>query len=153
MEHAREYTISVLKDLLNICREEQMLFNTAKEKINDILIKQTFQTCVNEKAENIHKLESEIKRLGGTLEYTGNDFSSAINSSSYKKLDLEGDNIVGDCITTDSLALKKYSNAMKEDILWEVVPLVAKQYFDSKDLHDKILFLCGKMQQQNSINV
>lgn len=149
MEHAREYTISVLKDLLNLCREEHMLFNSAKEKIKDSSIKQTFLNCANEKAEIINKIESEIKRLGGSLEDLGEEFSIEQDLSVNKKLDSEQEKILYYCLEKDSITLNRYSVAMKEDIMWEVVPLIAKQYFDSKDLHDKILFTCNKKQQQN----
>ncbi len=152
MEHAKEFTISILKDLINVCREEHSLFNTATEKLNDNNLKQTFQNCAKQKAAYINTLEKEIRRLGGTLD--NDEVSKAWESISisYSKFGFEEEKILNECVTNDSIALNKYSDAMNEDILWEVIPLVAKQYFDSKNLHDKITYLCGRVQQQ-PINV
>jgi hypothetical protein len=45
------------------------------------------------------------------------------------------------CEKIDDIVLSKYSKAMNGDILWEVVPFVAKQYFASVNLHEKIIYL------------
>jgi hypothetical protein len=38
--------------------------------------------------------------------------------------------------------IDKYFYATRKNILWEVIPLVAKQYFGSKSLHDQIQDIC-----------
>ena len=40
----------------------------------------------------------------------------------------------------DDIVLSRYSKAMNGEILWEVVPLVAKQYFASVNLHCRIMY-------------
>ena len=151
MEHAREYTISVLKDLLNLCREEHTLFNSAKEKIEDNSIKQTFLKCANEKAGIINKIETEIIRLGGSIEDLEKEIIIEQDLPTDKKLNGEQEKFVHYCLEKDKITLNRYSTAMNEDIMWEVVPLIAKQYFDSKNLHDKILYNCVKNQRPNML--
>ena len=151
MERAREYTISVLKDLLNLCKEERSLFNSAIEKIEDNNIKENFFNCANEKSEFIFKIESEIKRLGGSIENAEEINAVAQNLPSNKKFNAEQDKIVHYCLEKDNSILSRYSTAMNEDIMWEVVPLIAKQYFDSKNLHDRIMLTYLNRQQKNLV--
>ncbi len=149
MEPAREYTITVLKELLNLCKEERSLFVSAIEKLEDNSVKQNFQNYIKEKTELICKTESEIKRLGGSLENLEGINSFNQNIPSDKKSNSEEDTIVHYCLEKDDSILDRYSFAMNEDIMWEVVPFIAKQYFDSKNLHERILFNCVIKRQQN----
>ncbi len=151
MERSREYTISVLKDLLSLCKEEKSLFNSAIEKIEDRKIKDNFINCANEKAEFICKIESEIKRLGGSLETLEETKSGEHFKPSNKIINAEQDSIVHYCLEKDNSILSRYSTAMNEDIMWEVVPLIAKQYFDSKNLHDRIMLTYLNRQQKNLV--
>ena len=145
MEYMREYTISVLNDLIDVCRDEYSLFNTAAKNIEDENLKPVFQKYICEKYEQIIKLESEVKRLGGTLRDTILNVQSpqqdAFNNTP---------TILRECIKKDYAVINRYSSAIKEDILWEVIPLVAKQYFGSKSMHDQIFSIYKKFNQQVS---
>ena len=140
MENAREVTLSILEDLINICKEENILFKTASDKITNPYLKNTLNNCADEKDRNIHSLETEIKRLGG--KFDGKDIQ--ISQKILEKFGSFNDDIeiLAQCEKIDDIVLSKYSKAMNGDILWEVVPFVAKQYFASVNLHEKIIYLC-----------
>jgi hypothetical protein len=61
MENVREVTLSILEDLINICKEENILFKTTSDKITNPYLKNTLNNCADEKDRNIHSLETEIK--------------------------------------------------------------------------------------------
>ncbi len=142
MEHMREYTISVLNDLIEVCRDEYLLFKTALRKIEDENLKQTFHKYTNEKNEQIIKLEAEVKRLGGALRIPS--FSAQTDKPELLK---NTPSILHECIKKDDAVIKRFSSAIKEDILWEVIPLVAKQYFGSKSMHDQISLIYKNFTQ------
>jgi uncharacterized protein (TIGR02284 family) len=138
MENAREATITILEDLINICKEENILFKTASIKITNPYLKKTLDNCAEEKDKNIHKLEREVERLGGNFNGKDLEISPQVlgNFDSYD-CDKE---ILTRCEMMDDIVLNKYSNALNGDILWEVIPLVAKQYFASVNLHCRIMY-------------
>ncbi len=141
MEYMRAYTISVLNDLIDVCQDEYTLFNKAAKKIEDDNLKQTFQKYASEKKLQIIKLESEVKRLGGCLRNKKKDpqFQHDLLNST--------PSILQECIKEDDAVLNKFSSAINEDILWEVVPLVAKQYFTSKSIHERIFDIYNNFGQ------
>lgn len=138
MENAREATLWVLEDLINSCKEELILFKTASDKVTDPYLRSTLDNCAEEKHRNIHKLETEIERLGGKFN-SGEELISkkAVEDLCSYSNDKE---ILSRCEELDDIVLSKYSKAMNGDILWEVVPLVAKQYFASVNLHCRIVY-------------
>ncbi len=146
MEDTREFTIAVLKDLIQSCIEEQSLFNRASKKISDPKLLLTISNNSKEKANYISKLEREIKRLGGSLSYQDN-MEKNFNNSNDTIADYDDDRILLECVNKDVMTLNMYSNAIKEEILWEVIPLVAKQYFESQSMHESLMRSFDKFQR------
>jgi uncharacterized protein (TIGR02284 family) len=138
MENAREFTLSILADLINICKKEHSLFKSASNKTTNPYLKSTLDNCADEKDKNIHKLENELERLGGKFESK----DTQVPPDGIEEPDSFNDDkeILTKCEIMDDIVLNKYSKAMNGDILWEVVPLVAKQYFASVNLHCKIMY-------------
>ncbi len=150
MEHMREYTIKILKDLIDACRDEYLLFNAASEKIQNDTLKETFKKYSQEKQEHFIKLECEVKRLGGDLNEPKNNYTVV-----YPILNIKAESdtkkLLRECVRKDAIAINMYSAAIKEDILWEVIPLVAKQYFGSKNIHDQIYNIFNKTTETQTV--
>jgi uncharacterized protein (TIGR02284 family) len=138
MEKAREATLSILGELINICKEEYALFKTASDKITNPYLRKTLDNCSEEKFSNIKKLAIEIQRLGGKSDGKDIEITQKVLEDFNS---FNGDKeILSHCEKIDNIVLNKYSNAMNEDILWEVIPVVAKQYFASVNLHCRIMY-------------
>ena len=138
MGNTREFTIDVLNELIQTCKEEQLLFNSASKRITDPKLIQTLKNYSKEKEKDINKLESEIKRLGGKLINLKSN-SNYVDNSGDIKAEYDNDRILLECVNQDVMTLNRYSSAIKEEILWEVIPLVAKQYFESQNMHEKLM--------------
>jgi uncharacterized protein (TIGR02284 family) len=139
MENTREITLSVLEDLIDTCTMEHVIFKTVSDKTKNPHLKSTLNNCADEKNKNILKLKAEIERLGGKLEEKGLQISQKVlEKLGTLKNDKE---IISQCEMIDDIVLTEYSKAMNDNILWEVIPLVAKQYFASINLHYKIIYL------------
>lgn len=139
MENARENTLSVLADLINICKEEYQLFKTASLNTTNPYLKSTLENCAEEKFRNMNKLMAEIERLGGKMDDDDVQMPAKVLEE-IRSVDNDSD-ILTKCEKIDDIVLSKYSKAMNGNILWEVIPLVAKQYFASVNLHDRIMYL------------
>ena len=145
MENTREFTISVLKDLIQNCMEEQSLFKKASKRITDPKLLLTIKNYLEEKAISINKLKREIKRLGGNLNNLEGEPDTSDNSKDITT-DYDDERILLECVNKDVMILDRYSNAIKEEILWEVIPLVAKQYFESQNMHENLMLSFGNYQ-------
>jgi uncharacterized protein (TIGR02284 family) len=137
MNDVQKYTIEVLQELIKTNKDEYQLFESASRKSKDSELKDLFTAYAVQKQESISKLENEVVRLGGSSEtdkITENStefYESSIFDKNWEKL-------IADCLMKDDLAINKYFYAIRKNIMWEVVPLIAKQYFGAKTIHDQI---------------
>lgn len=132
-----EKTLAVLNSLIRSCIQSEESYRKAAEKTDDENLKQVFIIQAYHKSEYVAKLKSEIKRLGGIvhkIEYdeNENDFLG------YRQLNSE---IINCCEEREALAEKNYELAMNEDILWEVIPIVSSQYFETQESLKQIQYL------------
>jgi uncharacterized protein (TIGR02284 family) len=142
MKDIKKYTIEVLQELIETNKDEYLLFESASRKSEDAELKSLFSAYSGKKGEYISNLEKEVIRLGGFCETNKYDSENSIefyNSSFFEK---NWDNLIADCLKKDDLTINKYFYAIRKNIMWEVVPLVAKQYFGSKSFHDQIKNIC-----------
>ncbi len=137
MEDIKKNTIAVLKDLLRICKDEQSLFQTAADKSTDLKLKHLLARYSDEKKEYALKLKNEIKRLGENPEFL-ETISESFSFVTQEEISRSQNELLQQCLNIDNNSIKRYSDAVNEDILWEVVPLVAKQYFGALNLHDQL---------------
>jgi len=151
----REYTIKILKDLIEACRDEYLLFNAAYQNIHNESLKETFNKYAQKKHEDMIKLECEVKRLGGDLNELKSN-NAILSQMLFIKDENDTKKLLRECVRKDTIAINLYSSAIKEDILWEVIPLVAKQYFGSKNIHDQIYNIFNKaieIQRQPHVQI
>ena len=133
MESIKENTIRGLKDIIKNCyHAEDILRNYALDSDN-ISLKKIFIYYADLNSSYIQKLQSEILRLGGCLE----DLSSEKIYFWEDKTDFLDklkicENSVNDAVNN----YKEFS--LREDILNEVVPVIAQQYFGEKEAQETI---------------
>lgn len=147
MKDITKFTINVLQDLITSCENDYLLLEIVSLKSEDKELKSLFSAYADETKMHKNKLVSELERLGGFAELNKNDSEIPIeffNSSEFKAIDIS---MIEECLKKDDLMLKKYFNALRKNIMWEVVPVIAQQYFGSKNLHDQIKNIC--MEKSN----
>ncbi|MGA7722056.1 MAG: PA2169 family four-helix-bundle protein [Ignavibacteriaceae bacterium] len=138
MDDVKKFTIKVLQDLIDTNKDEYILFESASQKSEDGELKLLFAAYSCKKEEYISGLEKEIKRLGGCSETNKNDAKNSIEFNDSLLNGKTRDNLISEFLKMGDMTINKYFYAIKENIMWEVVPLIAKQYFGSKSLHDQI---------------
>lgn len=138
MKNLRDYTVAVLQDLIKTNKDEYLLFEVASHKSEDAELKSLLVSYAGEIKECINKLETEVLRLGGCSDTNKND--SENSTGFYKPYSFEKNRggLISECLKKDDLNLSRYFYAIRKNIMWEVVPLVAGQYFGLKCLHDQI---------------
>lgn len=144
MKEIKDFTINVLHDLIKISKDEYFLLELASRKSGDTKLKFLFANYAVEKKEHIIKLEAEVQRLGGYSETNKDDLEISIEFYESSFFEENQNGIIAEFLKKDNLTILKYFDAIRKDIMWEVVPLVARQYFESKNLHDQIKNLCNE---------
>lgn len=142
MKDIINYTIAVLQDLIEINKDEYQLFESASHKSLDAELKSLLNAYAGEKEDYISKLENEVIRLGGCVGTNKNDPGSSNEFYESSLYDENWNRLIADCLKKDDLVINKYFYAIRKNIMWEVIPLIAKQYFGSKSFHDQIQNIC-----------
>ncbi len=142
MKDVEKFTIEVLQELIKSNKDEYLLFESASGKSEDTELKYLFAAYARKKKEYISNLEKEVIRLGGSSETNKNDSVNLIQFYKSSLFDISWDNLIADCLKKDDLTINKYFYAIRKNIMWEVVPLVAKQYLGLKSFHDQIKNIC-----------
>ncbi len=144
MNDVRHYTISVLQDLIKISKDEYFLLELASRKSDDTELKSLLDVYACEKKEHIIKLDEEVRRLGGysAENKDGLEISIELYKSSF--IEENQNDLISECLKKDNLTILRFFDAIRKNIMWEVVPLVARQYFESKNLHDQIKNVCAE---------
>ena len=96
--------------------------------------------CRKERAYN--KIGDRIGRLGVNSEMFKDDSENLIEYNKSSMLEENQDRMIEECLMKDDLMILKYFYSIRKKIMWEVVPLIAEQYFRSKNLHDQIKNIC-----------
>jgi uncharacterized protein (TIGR02284 family) len=131
-----ERTLEVLNSLVKNCIQTEESYRNAAEQIHDENLKQIFVIHAYQKAEYAAKLKAEIKRLGGTV----NKENEIDAIEHLETLEAVAD-LINNCELKEARAVKNYEIAMNEDILWEVIPIVSRQYLETQESYNQIKYL------------
>ena len=133
MNYCIENTIKVLKVLITNCRNAENLLRNSCSTLEDKSLHKIFLYYADLNKTYINKLENEILRLGGSVDvFQPEKNSSALNKSTYRdKLKI--------CEKGVNTAVNNYKEiSLREDILWEVVPIISQQYYGEVEAHESI---------------
>ncbi len=136
-----EKTISVLNDLIETCRDGETGFKNAAEHAEQPALKQLFNSLATQRGSFVSELEVHVSGLGGKPAEQGHiaavahrgwmDLKSAVVPSNDKA-------ILEECERGEDFAKKAYTDALKEPLLADVMPIVTKQAAEVRAAHDKV---------------
>jgi hypothetical protein len=133
MEHFRENTIKVMKELIKNCGNAENLLRNSCDTMEDKSLHKIFLYYADLNKTYIKKLENEILRLGGSVdELQQEKVLPSVDKTNYTdKLRI--------CENGVSKAVNNYKEiSLREDILWEVIPIISQQYFGEIEARETI---------------
>lgn len=129
MEFCRENTIKVIKELIKNCRNAESLLRNSCSTLDKSLHK-IFLYYADLNKTYINKLENEVLRLGGSIDEINQEKMSPVSDDLDK---------LKKCENGVNTAVNNYKEiSLREDILWEVVPVISQQYFGEIEAHETI---------------
>jgi len=133
MEYCRENTIKVMKELIKNCRNAENLLRNSCSTLEDKSLNKIFLYYADLNKTYINRLENEILRLGGSIDEINQDkVSNNTDKTNYREK-------LKKCENGVNTAVNNYKEiSLREDILWEVVPIISQQYFGEIEAHETI---------------
>jgi uncharacterized protein (TIGR02284 family) len=137
--------ISILKNLIDTCRRGQYAFRNAAESTQNSEVRRLFNIFSQQRAQFAVELQSELHRLGGAAEDSGERLSSVRSSThwsaSMPKTVRDEATVIAECQCEEETAVNDYQEALKTDLPLDVQYVVKRQYMDIKDAYDRIRIL------------
>src|SRR5262245_14322635 len=134
--------ISILKDLIETCKDGEECFRDAAEHIANGEFRRLFSIFVQQRSQFVQELEAEIHRLGGdasNVGVKGNLHRTWMNLKAAVARDEAS--IISECQREEESAVNDYQEALKADLPLDVQYVVKRQYMDIKDAYDRMRIL------------
>ncbi len=141
MEIRNDDVVSTLNNLIETCKDGQNGFQTASEGVNDSELKKLFSKYALQRGQFAAELQAEVRRLGGDPEKTGSTSATLHRGWMNIKSAITGKDegaIISEAERGEDSAVQNYEDALKEDLPANVKSIVAEQYRQVKDAHDRI---------------
>jgi uncharacterized protein (TIGR02284 family) len=133
--------ISVLHDLVEICKDGENGYRTAAEGVENDELRDLFNLFSRQRKELISELKKHIRRLGDEPEEKGSvlgalhrgwiNIKSAVTSQDEVA-------IISECERGEDVAIETYEKALEINLPTDIRGLVQSQHAKIKETHDRI---------------
>ena len=136
--------ISVLNDLIEICRDGDQGFKDAADDIKDVDAERTLLNFSRQRNNFAHELEKLVLSFGGEVEFSGSllgvlhrrwmDIKYAVAGS-------DPDSILTECIRGEKAALRHYEDALGKGLPEDIHNIVLKQNSEIQTAFEQIILV------------
>ena len=134
--------ISILKDLIEACKDGEECFRDAAEHIANSEFRRLFSIFVQQRSQFVQELEAEIHRLGGDANKVGVGGKLHRTWMNLKaSVARDEASIISECQREEESVVNDYQEALKADLPLDVQYVVKRQYMDIKDAYDRMRIL------------
>jgi uncharacterized protein (TIGR02284 family) len=133
--------ISILEDLVEICKDGEQGFKDAADDTKEEELSKTLLGYSLQREQFMIELNNVIKLLGGEVEFSGSIFGVLHRRWMDVRFGIAGSNsesILKECVRGESAALKKYKMALSAGLPEEILNIVNRQYIDIQRVYDSI---------------
>ncbi len=133
--------ISILEDLVEICKDGEQGFKDAADDTKDEELGKTLLAYSHQREQFTIELNDVIKSLGGEVEFSGSIFGVLHRRWMDVRFGIAGSNsesILKECLRGEHQALKKYKEAISHGLQDQILNLVSRQYIDIQGVYDSI---------------
>ena len=141
MKMTNEKALSVLNDLVEICKDGQHGFRTAAEDAKDSELARVFTEYTTQRTSFVAELQDRIRSLGGDPEKSGSvsgslhrgwiDLKSAVASN-------EPHAVLAECERGEDAADKAYREGLEENLDPITRGMISRQYASVQAAHDRV---------------
>jgi uncharacterized protein (TIGR02284 family) len=139
--------VSILKELMEVCKDGEQGYKDASDDIKDKELSVLLFDYSVQRGEFVNKLRDLVQTIGGDTEFTGSIMGILHRRWMDVKYGAAGSNpfsILTECLKGDSEVLKKYEIHLEQDLPDEIRQIVVQQHSIIKDNYDIISKLLEK---------
>jgi uncharacterized protein (TIGR02284 family) len=132
--------VSLLNDLISICKDGKQGFETAAEGLDDAELKALCLQLSKQREIFAGELQDEVSQLGGTPESSGSLAGSLHRGWINIKSAVTGNNedaIIAECERGEDEAKEAYEKALNAYMPANITGMVQRQYVKIKEAHDR----------------
>ena len=134
--------VSTINSLIETLKDGQEGFRQAAEAVKDASLKSLFNQFSLQRARFAGELQSEAVQLGESEPETDSSTSGSLHRAwiNIKSAITSGDDhaILAECERGEDSAVKEYREAMDEDVTAPVRDVIARQFQEVQQAHDRI---------------
>jgi uncharacterized protein (TIGR02284 family) len=134
--------ISTINGLIETLKDGQEGFKQASEAVKDSSLKSLFDEFSQQRARFATELQTEAAKLGETKPEDDSSASGALHRAwiNIKSAITSGNDhaILAECERGEDSAVSEYQEAMEEEITSPARDVIARQYREVKQAHDRI---------------
>jgi uncharacterized protein (TIGR02284 family) len=134
--------ISTINNLIETLRDGQEGFKQAAEGVKDPQLKSLFNEYSQQRSQFATELQSQARSLGEPEPETSSSAAGALHRTwiNLKSAVTRGDDhaILAECERGEDSAVEKYEKAMRNDLSAPLREIVARQYREIKNAHDRV---------------
>jgi uncharacterized protein (TIGR02284 family) len=134
--------ISTINSLIETLKDGQEGFKQASEAVKDTSLKSVFNEYSQQRARFASELQNEAAKLGETEPEQDSSATGALHRAwmNIKSAITSGDDhaILAECERGEDSAVHEYEEALEEDFASPIGVVIARQYQDVKNAHDRI---------------
>jgi len=127
--------------LIETCKDGEEGFRTAAESLSDPDLRTLFQMYSKQRAQFAGDLQNEVIRRGGEPPSGGHVSASVHRGWMNLKSAITGKDeaaVIAECERGEDAAVKNYEDAMKGGLPSDLRTIVETQYYEVKDVHDRV---------------
>lgn len=138
----KHQVISVLNDLIEICRDGDQGFKDAADDIKDVDSERTLLNFSRQRSNFAHELEKIVLSLGGEVEFSGSLLGILHRRWMDVKYAFAGsdpDSILIECIRGEKAALRHYEDALSKGLPADINDIVKRQFNEIQASYEQII--------------
>lgn len=141
MNNIDQKVLSVIADLVQICKDGQHGFETAARDVNATELQQLFRGYASERQQFVRELEAQTVALGDKVDESGSVAGAIHRGWMNLKAGVASNEpaaILAECERGEDAALTAYRKALAENIDPETRGIVVRQLASVKAAHDRV---------------
>lgn len=141
MTEPREKSVSLLNDLIEVCRDGENGFKKAAESAQDYGLKALFNRFSSQRQQFADDLQDEVKSMGGKESTTGSAVGALHRGWMNLRTAVTAEDdaaIIAECERGEDAAKAAYKKALERDLPSSLREKIAAQYLQIQDAHDQV---------------
>lgn len=140
--------ISILKDLIEVCKDGEQGYKDAADDVKDSEVQKVLLKYSEQRGAYFSELQYVVKKLGGELEFSGTILGILHRRWMDVKFAVAGSNtesILNECLRGEKSAINNYEKAIAREFPPEIMNLVKRQYDGITEACEDIMHLSAEL--------